>query len=147
MNSNLISDLTEGMDSEAQPPVANAPPAVATTRRRVICERCGENHRTSTHDKCIAEGRPLPGRRRDPIQRTGERRRPNVAALQPQVRDIGRAAILDENDEEGDNDQDGQLPNLADDDIESSDDDDENDNENAANPRVTGVYMSTNNHQ
>ena len=59
---------------------ADEPPVVAQTRRRVICERCGENHRLSKNYKCIAEEILLPSRRNTSSRDYAERGRPTVAA-------------------------------------------------------------------
>jgi hypothetical protein len=121
MNHNMFAELSQEDDGDAIMPRPQAP----TARRRTVCGHCGENHRTSTHDKCIAEGRPLPNQPRRPAGQPIQRGRPVQAANPTQAAHIRGAALLGENDEEGEDDNDGQLPDLQHDQIDSDDDDDE----------------------
>jgi hypothetical protein len=134
MNSIIPLILPEALGVEEQIEIVNQPLETTRRRKQTICERCGGHHRTTTHDKCVAEGRPLPRAPRQHAVAPIQRGRPIAAAIQPQVTDIHAAAILDENDDDGDNNLDGQLPNLLVDDIDSDDDDEDDNNAPVAAP-------------
>ena len=104
MNSNIFSVLAEGLNEDDQPLAVNEPTAASKARRRTICGRCGENHRTSTHDKCVREGRPLPNRPRVHVNTPAQRGRPVVAPNQEQIRAHRTAALTEELDDNGDDD-------------------------------------------
>jgi len=125
MNSIVPLLLPDAAEVEVQLEIVNQPLETTRARKQTICERCGGHHRTTTHDKCVAEGRPLPRAPRQHAVAPIQRGRPIAAAIQPQVTDIHAAAILGENDDDGDNDLDGQLPDLLVDDIDSDDDDED----------------------
>ena len=134
MNANIPLVLPEAAGIVEQQGIVNQPPETTRVRKQVICERCGGHHRTVTHDKCIAEGRPLPKERRQHAAAPVQRGRPIAAAIQPQVGAIHDAAIVGENDDDGDDEQDGQLPDLLLDDIDTEDDDDDDENASVARP-------------
>ena len=135
MNSNIFSVLAEGLDEDHQSLAVNEPTAAPKARRRTICGRCGENHRTSTHDKCIREGRPLPNRPRIQTEAPAQIGRPVVVPNQELIRAHRTAAINEEFDENGDDERDEQLPDLQ---IDDYDSDDSNNGINLLSPGETG---------
>ena len=127
-------DFLLALAEEDEPLATNLPSEPARARKRTICQRCGENHRTSTHDRCIAEGRPLPNQPRRLAGQAAQRGRPVVAANPLQAHTVREAALFGEFDEDGDDAQDGQVPDLLNDNIDSDDSDDEDEAVQGARP-------------